>query len=179
MRGVNKVILIGHLGADPEVRYTPNGGAIATIRLATSEQWTDKHTGQKQERTEWHRCKAFGKLAEIMGEYLRKGSAVYVCGKIRTDKYTDKEGVERFSTDIIVDELNMMGDPKGGTQRPPRERTAHGYADGARGPTGPTGPRGPSGPPVSGYGPHGNSPAGYTQDGGPPPADFEDDDIPF
>ena len=94
-RGVNKVILVGNLGADPETRYTANGGAITTIRIATSEQWTDKTSGQKQERTEWHRIKFFGRLAEIAGEYLKKGRQVYVEGSLRTDKYTDKEGVER------------------------------------------------------------------------------------
>ena len=94
-RGVNKVILVGNLGADPETRYTANGGAITSIRIATSESWTDKQTGQKQERTEWHRVKFFGKLAEIAGEYLKKGRQVYVEGSLRTDKYTDKEGVKR------------------------------------------------------------------------------------
>ena len=108
-RGVNKVILVGNLGADPETRYTANGAAITTIRIATSEAWTDKATGQKQERTEWHRVKFFGKLAEIAGEYLKKGRQVYVEGSLRTDKYTDKEGVERFSTDIVANEMQMLG----------------------------------------------------------------------
>lgn len=109
MRGINKVILVGNLGADPETRHTANGNAITSIRIATSEAWTDKQTGQKQERTEWHRIKFFGKLAEIAGEYLRKGSSVYVEGSLRTDKYTDKEGVERFSTDVIASEMQMLG----------------------------------------------------------------------
>ena len=113
-RGVNKVILVGNLGADPETRYTANGGAITTIRIATSEQWTDKTSGQKQERTEWHRIKFFGRLAEIAGEYLKKGRQVYVEGSLRTDKYTDKEGVERFSTDIIANEMQMLGGTGGG-----------------------------------------------------------------
>lgn len=112
-RGVNKVILVGNLGADPETRYTDKGGAITTIRIATSEAWTDKATGQKQERTEWHRVKFFGKLAEIAGEYLKKGRQVYVEGSLRTDKFTDKEGVEKFSTDIIGSEMQMLGGKEG------------------------------------------------------------------
>ena len=108
-RGINKVILVGNLGADPEVRYTAGGTAIASLSVATSEQWTDKQSGQKQERTEWHRVKLFGRLAEIAGEYLKKGRQVYVEGSLRTDKYTDKQGVERYSTDIIASELQMLG----------------------------------------------------------------------
>lgn len=108
-RGVNKVIIVGNLGNDPETRYTPSGAAITTISVATSEQWTDKQTGQKQERTEWHRVKFFGRLAEIAGEYLKKGRQVYVEGSLRTDKYTDKEGVERYATDIIAREMQMLG----------------------------------------------------------------------
>jgi single-strand DNA-binding protein len=108
-RGINKVILVGNLGADPEVRYTGGGTAIASLRIATSEQWTDKQSGQKQERTEWHRVKLFGRLAEIAGEYLKKGSQIYVEGSLRTDKYTDKDGIERYSTDIIGNDLQMLG----------------------------------------------------------------------
>lgn len=106
---VNKVILVGNLGADPEVRYTAGGTAIASLSVATSEQWTDKQSGQKQERTEWHRVKLFGRLAEIAGEYLKKGRQVYIEGSLRTDKYTDKQGVERYSTDIIASDLQMLG----------------------------------------------------------------------
>jgi single-strand DNA-binding protein len=113
-RGINKVILVGNLGADPEVRYTAGGTAIASLSVATSEQWTDKQSGQKQERTEWHRVKLFGRLAEIAGEYLKKGRQVYVEGSLRTDKYTDKQGVERYSTDIIANELQMLGGMGGG-----------------------------------------------------------------
>ena len=108
-RGVNKVILVGNLGADPETRYTGNGTAITSLRIATSEQWTDKQSGERQERTEWHRVKLFGKLAEIAGEYLKKGRQVYIEGSLRTDKYTDKDGVERYSTDIIANEMQMLG----------------------------------------------------------------------
>jgi single-strand DNA-binding protein len=113
-RGINKVILVGNLGNDPETRYTPSGSAITTISIATSESWTDKQTGQKQERTEWHRVKFFGRLAEIAGEYLKKGRQVYVEGSLRTDKYTDKQGVERYSTDVIANEMQMLGGPGDG-----------------------------------------------------------------
>lgn len=108
-RGINKVIIVGNLGADPETRYTGNGTAITSLRIATSEQWTDKQSGERQERTEWHRVKLFGKLAEIAGEYLKKGRQVYIEGSLRTDKYTDKDGVERFSTDIVANEMQMLG----------------------------------------------------------------------
>ena len=108
-RGINKVILVGNLGADPEVRYTTSGTAIASLSIATSESWTDKQSGGKQERTEWHRVKMFGRLAEISGEYLKKGRQVYIEGSLRTDKYTDKQGVERYSTDIIASEMQMLG----------------------------------------------------------------------
>lgn len=113
-RGINKVILVGNLGADPETRYTANGGAITNIRLATSESWKDKQTGENQERTEWHRVVLFGKLGEIAGEYLKKGRQVYIEGSLRTNKYTDKEGIERYSTDIVAAEMQMLGGPGGG-----------------------------------------------------------------
>ena len=109
MKGVNKVILIGNVGKDPETRYSAGGTAIASVSVATSESWKDKQTGEKQERTEWHRVKFFGKLAEIVGEYLKKGSQVYVEGALRTDKYTDKGGIERYSTDVIANEMQMLG----------------------------------------------------------------------
>lgn len=107
-KGINKVILVGNLGNDPEVRYSQSGSAIATISVATSESWKDKD-GNQQERTEWHRVKAFGRLAEIMGEYLKKGRQVYIEGSLRTEKYTDKAGVEKYATDIIADEMQMLG----------------------------------------------------------------------
>ncbi|WP_036110513.1 MULTISPECIES: single-stranded DNA-binding protein [Luteibacter] len=113
-RGINKVIIVGNLGADPETRYTGSGTAITSLRLATSEAWTDKQSGEKQERTEWHRVKLFGKLAEIAGEYLKKGRQVYIEGSLRTDKYTDKDGIERYSTDIIANEMQMLGGQGGG-----------------------------------------------------------------
>jgi len=108
-RGINKVIVVGNLGADPETRYTASGTPITTLSVATSEQWTDKQSGQKQERTEWHRVKMFGRLAEIAAEYLKKGRQVYIEGSLRTDKYTGKDGIERYSTEIIANEMQMLG----------------------------------------------------------------------
>lgn len=160
-RGVNKVILVGNLGADPETRYSASGTAMCTIRIATTDSWKDKQTGERQERTEWHRIKFFGRLAEIAGEYLKKGRQVYIEGSLRTDKYTDKEGIERYTTDIIANEMQMLGGPGdggggrgegGGFQRAPQAR----------------GQGGPSG--------------GGSHQPPPPPQDhggFEDDDIPF
>lgn len=108
-RGINKVILVGNLGKDPEVRYVPNGAAIANITLATSESWKDKVSGEKQERTEWHRVVFFGKLAEIAGEYLKKGAQVYVEGRLQTRKWQDKEGKDRYTTEIVANDLQMLG----------------------------------------------------------------------
>lgn len=113
-RGINKVILVGRLGNDPDVRYTASGSAVTTISIATSESWKDRNTGQQQERTEWHRVVFFGRLAEIAGQYLKKGSQVYVEGSLRTNKYTDKQGIERYSTDINANELQMLGGGGGG-----------------------------------------------------------------
>lgn len=108
-KGVNKVIIVGNLGNDPELRYSQSGSAMCSISVATSESWKDKATGEQKERTEWHRVKFFGKQAEIAGEYLKKGSQVYVEGKLRTDKYTDKSGVEKYTTDIYADDMQMLG----------------------------------------------------------------------
>ena len=109
-RGVNKVIIVGNLGADPEVRYMPSGGAVTNISIATSEQWTDKASGEKQERTEWHRVTLFNRLGEIAGEYLKKGSQVYIEGSLRTDKYQDKNtGENRYSTGIIANNMQLLG----------------------------------------------------------------------
>ncbi|MBI3545741.1 MAG: single-stranded DNA-binding protein [Gammaproteobacteria bacterium] len=116
-RGVNKVILVGNLGRDPEVRYSPNGAAVANVTLATSESWKDKTSGEKQEKTEWHRVVFFGRLAEIAGEYLKKGSQIYVEGRLQTRKWTDKEGHERYTTEIVAGEMQMLGS-RGGAGAP-------------------------------------------------------------
>lgn len=113
-RGINKVIIVGNLGADPEMRHTGSGTAVTTLNVATSESWTDKQSGEKVEKTEWHRVKMFGRLAEIAGDYLKKGRQVYIEGSLRTDKYTDKQGIERYSTDIIANEMQMLGGMEGG-----------------------------------------------------------------
>jgi single-strand DNA-binding protein len=152
-RGVNKVILVGNLGRDPETRYMPSGSAVTNLRLATSEQWKDKTTGENQERTEWHSVAMFGRLAEVAAEYLRKGSKVYIEGKLRTRKWQDKtDGKDRYTTEIIADDMQML-DSKGGggasmpaSETPRRQSSAVADAD--------------------------------TGGGGPPSGDF-DDDIPF
>ncbi len=124
-RGVNKVILIGNLGNDPEVRYMPNGGAVANITVATSEQWKDKQTGEPQERTEWHRVVLYRRLAEIAGEYLRKGSKVYIEGRLQTRKWQDQNGNDRYTTEIIANEMQMLDSRGGGSasfnQQPPAQ----------------------------------------------------------
>ena len=114
MASVNKVILIGNLGADPESRFAPSGDAICNIRLATTETWRDKNTGERREATEWHRVAFFGKLAEIAGQYLRKGSQVYIEGSLRTRKWQDKDGQDRYTTEIRADEMKMLGRREGG-----------------------------------------------------------------
>ncbi|MCX7555360.1 single-stranded DNA-binding protein [Xanthomonadaceae bacterium JHOS43] len=180
-RGINKVILVGNLGADPETRYSSSGAAITSIRIATSESWRDKQSGEQQERTEWHRVKFFGRLAEIAGEYLRKGSQVYIEGSLRTDKYTGQDGVERYSTDIIANEMQMLGGRAGeggGGSGSRGERAPRGGNDGfeTRGGAGFDAPRG------GGYEERGAPPAGQQRPPAPPRApvdDFGDDDIPF
>jgi single-strand DNA-binding protein len=157
-RGINKVILVGNLGADPETRYTPAGLAITSIRIATSESWKDKQTGEQQDRTEWHRVKFFGRLAEIAGEYLKKGGQVYVEGKLRTDEY-EKDGVKRYSTDIIADEMQMLGSKggEGGSSGGGGERRERGPARGQQ-----------------------SAPARSAPASAPPASDsFDDDEIPF
>lgn len=114
-RGVNKVILIGNLGNDPDIRYTAGGAAVANISLATAESWRDKDSGEQQERTEWHRIVFFGRLAEIVGEYLRKGSQIYVEGRLQTRKWQDKEGNDRYTTEIVANEMQMLGSKGGGS----------------------------------------------------------------
>lgn len=121
MASVNKVILVGNLGADPETRYMPNGDAVCNIRLATTESWKDKQSGEKKEITEWHRVVFYRKLAEIAGQYLKKGSQVYLEGRIRTRKWTDKEGQERYTTEIEANEMQMLGRREGMGDAGPRE----------------------------------------------------------
>jgi single-strand DNA-binding protein len=113
MASVNKVILVGNLGRDPETRYMPSGDAMTNIALATTDKWKDKSTGEQKEATEWHRVAFFGKLAEIAGQYLKKGSQVYIEGKLRTRKWTDNQGVEKYTTEIIADTMQMLGERSG------------------------------------------------------------------
>jgi single-strand DNA-binding protein len=126
-RGVNKVILVGNVGGDPETRYLPNGNAVTNITLATSESWNDKQSGQKQEKTEWHRVVLFGKVAEIAGQYLSKGSQVYIEGKLQTRKWQDQSGQDRYTTEVVVDMGGSMqllggrGDAGGEPQQPPQQ----------------------------------------------------------
>ena len=158
-RGINKVIIVGNLGADPETRYTPSGTAITTIRVATSESWKDKQTGEQQERTEWHRVKFFGRLAEIAGEYLKKGGQVYIEGKLRTEEY-EKDGIKRWSTDIVADEMQMLGSRSGGMSA--------GEGSSERRERGPA--RGPQSAPAARGAPAAAAPAHDS---------FDDDEIPF
>jgi single-strand DNA-binding protein len=151
-RGVNKVILVGNLGKDPETRYMPSGSAVTNLRIATTESWKDKQSGEQQERTEWHAVAMFGRLAEIAAEYLRKGSQVYIEGKLRTRKWQDKEGKDRYTTEIVADEMQMLGS-KGGAGVAAAAGAAAGMGAGG-----------------------GSGRAAVNESG--PPGDF-DDDIPF
>ncbi|WP_158937199.1 single-stranded DNA-binding protein [Burkholderia sp. S171] len=136
MASVNKVILVGNLGADPETRYLPSGDAVANIRLATTDRFKDKTSGEMKELTEWHRVSFFGRLAEIVNEYLKKGSSVYIEGRIRTRKYTDQAGVEKYATEIVAEQMQMLGGRSGagggggdeGYSRAPAERSGGGGA---------------------------------------------------
>jgi single-strand DNA-binding protein len=201
-RGINKVILVGNLGNDPEVRYSQSGSALTTISVATSESWKDKD-GNLQERTEWHRVKFFGRLAEIAGEFLKKGRQVYIEGRLRTEKYTDKEGIERYSTDIIADEMQMLGgnpnaEQGGGGGSREGQRSGGGNAGGGGGYGNRGGGNGGGGGGYGnrgggngggggGYGNRGGNAARGAQHGNRAPAaagaggsdPFPDDDIPF
>ncbi len=152
-RGINKVILIGNLGAEPEVRYMPSGQAVANVRLATNESWRDRETGETQDRTEWHNVVFYSKLAEIVKEYLHKGSQVYVEGRIRTRKWQDRDGHDRYTTEIVANEMQMLGGRAGATA--PMEREA---------------------PPPAGEAPGPAAPAAVAGSGAPQELD---DDIPF
>jgi single-strand DNA-binding protein len=122
MASVNKVILVGNLGRDPETRYMPNGEAVTNVTIATTDTWKDKATGEKKEATEWHRVVFYRKLAEIAGQYLKKGSQVYIEGSLKTRKWQDKEGQERYTTEIIADTMQMLGSRQGSGEAPARER---------------------------------------------------------
>ena len=148
-RGINKVILVGNLGADPETRYTASGSAVTNIRLATSESWRDKQSGEQQERTEWHRVVFFNRLAEIAGEYLRKGRQVYIEGSLRTRKWQDQSGQDRYTTEIVANEMQMLGG-RGDDPGPAQDSGGFRERSGSRQPA--------------------------VAESGP---DFEDDDIPF
>ncbi|MBV9913794.1 MAG: single-stranded DNA-binding protein [Sinobacteraceae bacterium] len=162
-RGVNKVILVGNLGADPETRAMPSGTTVANLRIATSESWRDKQSGEQQERTEWHRVALFGRLGEIAAEYLKKGSQVYIEGSLRTRKWQDKQGNERYSTEIVASDMQMLGGRGGGGMGAP------GGAGGSAGGRGDPFPDYSGGPSGSGGGGGG---------GGHEREEF-DDDIPF
>lgn len=172
MASVNKVILVGNLGADPEVRYLPSGDAVANIRLATTDRYKDKTSGETKEATEWHRVSFFGRLAEIVNEYVKKGSSVYIEGRIRTRKWTDQAGVEKYSTEIVAEQMQMLGG-RGGN-----DRSGNSDDQGGRSNSNGGGNRG------QGNGNRGNQERGGQ--GGQPtraatPAGFDemDDDIPF
>lgn len=160
-RGVNKVILVGNLGQDPETRYLPSGGAVTNVSIATSESWKDKQTGQQQERTEWHRVAFFGRLAEVAGEYLRKGSKVYVEGALRTRKWQDQQGQDRYTTEIVASDMQML-DARGA-----QDGQNYGGDYGAATPQ----PSRPAQAPQAQVAPQPQSP--------PPSMDSFDDDIPF
>ncbi len=149
-RGINKVILVGNLGQDPEVRYMPNGGAVTNITVATSETWKDKNTGEQQEKTEWHRVVMFRRLAEIAGEYLKKGSKVYLEGKLQTRKWQDQQGNDRYTTEIVADNMQMLDSrPNGagqGAKSPQAQQPSRGNGTGANMP-----PPAQSAPPAGAY----------------------------
>ena len=163
---LNKVTLIGNLGADPEVRYMPSGGAVTTIRLATTRRWKDKQTGEKKESTEWHRVVFFNRLAEVAGEYLKKGSQVYIEGHLRTQKWQAQDGQDRYTTEILADEMHMLGSRSGGTTSFGGDQPPAGYSA-------------PSSKPAS----QPQQPAQQNNTGSMPPSppayDDFDDDIPF
>lgn len=150
-RGVNKVILVGNLGADPESKYTPSGTAVCNLRIATTKQWKDRESGEQQERTEWHRVVLFNRTAEVAGEYLKKGTSVYIEGELRTNKWQDQQGNDRYTTEVVANDMQMLGGRGGGQQ-----------GGGQQGGGSAGGPCGTGG-----------------QRQSPPPADDFDDDIPF
>jgi single-strand DNA-binding protein len=167
-RGINKVIIVGNLGADPETRAMPSGSTVANLRIATTENWKDKQSGENQERTEWHRVVLFGRLGEIAAEYLRKGSQVYIEGSLRTRKWTDKQGTERYSTEIVANDMQMLGGRGGGGGGGGERSGGGGYGGGGGGRD--------SAPPRDEY--EQSAPSGGGGGSGSRGEDF-DDDIPF
>ncbi|MCG7498519.1 single-stranded DNA-binding protein [Vibrio sp. Of7-15] len=174
-RGINKVILVGNLGGDPEVRYMPSGGAVANITIATSESWRDKNTGEQKEKTEWHRVALFGKLAEVAGEYLRKGSQVYIEGQLQTRKWQDQNGQERYTTEVVVQGFNGVMQMLGGRAQQGQGAPMGGQQQQQWGQ-----PQQPA--QQQGFAPQQQAPQQAPQQAQPqynePPMDF-DDDIPF
>ena len=162
-RGVNKVILVGNLGRDPEVRYTPNGAAVANVTIATSDSWKDKQSGEQQERTEWHRVVFFNRLAEIVGEYLKKGSQIYIEGRLQTRKWQDQSGQDRYTTEIVASEMQMLGGRGGGGGGMPQDDYDQSMPGSGSG-------QGPGSKPQS------QNPSSSKA---PAPVDDFDDDIPF
>lgn len=182
-KGINKVILVGNLGQDPEVKYMPSGSAVANITLATSESWRDKQTGEQKEQTEWHRVVLFGKLAEVAGEYLRKGSQVYIEGQLKTRKWTDQQGVEKYSTEVVVNvggTMQMLGGKREGGQAGGGQAGGSGPSHSGGGGSSRNSPgRGASNSQNTGKGGvSGSAPRGGVPDSPGAPQDF-DDDIPF
>jgi single-strand DNA-binding protein len=163
-RGINKVIIVGHLGADPETRAMPSGTTVANIRVATTESWKDRQSGDQQERTEWHNIALFGRTAEVAAEYLRKGSQVYIEGRLRTRKWQDKQGNDRYTTEIVANDMQMLGGRAG---------------SGERGGGGGGGGAASGGPPPGGFEPRDRDYGDSGPPGGSPPRDDFDDDIPF
>lgn len=180
-RGVNKVIIVGNIGQDPETRYTPSGSAVTNLSVATSEVWKDKQTGQPQERTEWHRVVFFNRLAEIAGEYLKKGSKVYIEGSLRTRKWQDQQGQDRYSTEIVANEMQMLDSrgSAGGANTSGPSNSDMGYGDSSG-----YGAQSMS-PPPRGQAPQNSAPGAAPQpsqqQAQAPAPDFDgfDDDIPF
>jgi single-strand DNA-binding protein len=190
MSGVNKVIIVGHLGAKPELRTFPSGGAVTNVNIATSENWRDKQTGEMKERTEWHRVVFYNRLAEIVVEYLDKGSQVYVEGRLQTRKWQAQDGQDRWTTEIVVRDMHMLGGRPGGGTANYNQGSNYGGQSQAQSGSAPIAPQGgnapisgggnaPLGaPPATNQAPNpGGAPGGAP--GGPPPADDFDDDIPF
>ncbi len=180
-RGINKVIVLGNLGKDPEVRYMPSGGAVTNITIATSETWKDKDTGEQKEQTEWHRIVFFNKLAEIAGQYLKKGSQVYIEGALKTRKWQDKDGQDRYTTEIVASEMQMLGGKPGGQGGGQQYEGGHDDDSYGQAPTRSAPPRAaaPSRPAAPARDSYGMPPAPPTRAPAKAEQNFVDDDIPF